>query len=283
MQDVPALDRVRLPGTLLLAMAVSAPLAAETPTKVSDDLTIDFLAGAQASQTLTRSELKALGTEKAEVPVGYTEGVLTADVLPLLTLLETLDVEGDYAVVTYSYDGYISYFPRSFIEKFDPYIVLRFDKLPEGRLQPAGAPDLGPYYITFEAEIPRGDPEVPDPDNKRPYGVDRILIGPEKEIIAPLYAGNLADVSGPAILGSKLTLNNCLSCHAWPGDTTFTATFSNRNMIILKAHAMHNTTYFNDMIKDPATLMPDAKMAGHPHYSDEDIAAIRAYLEKSFN
>lgn len=228
-----------------------------------------------SQKTLSREYLIGLETDEVPVHIPYLDDSVLATVIPLSRLLGKY---GDDAhVLAYCYDGYISYFPSSFIKKYDPYVVLRFSGYDIGQMQLEGGPDMGPYYISFAEPLKQGSPELPDPDNKRPYGVYQLEIGSKETLIGELFAGPLSDLPPEISMGRDLWINNCMSCHSWGAEGPGGA-FSNRTVQILAIHAKFNKSYFNLFIRDPSSLMPGAKMSKHPHYEDFQIEAIRRFL-----
>jgi len=228
-----------------------------------------------SEKALSREYMIGLETDEVPVHIPYLDDSVMATVIPLSSLLA--EHGGDAHVLAYCYDGYVSYFPPSFIERYDPYVVLRFKGHEIGRMQLEGGPDMGPYYISFAEPLKQGSAEMPDPNNKRPYGVYKLEIGSKKKLIGELFSGPLTDLPSEISMGRELWINNCMSCHSWGAEGPGGA-FSNRTVQILAIHAEFNKSYFYDFVRDPSSLMPGAKMSNHPHYEDSQIEAIRQFL-----
>lgn len=228
-----------------------------------------------SEKALSRERMMGLETEEVPVHIPYLDDSVIAAVIPLSSLLAEYGNEAH--VLAYCYDGYISYFPPSFIERYEPYLVLRFEGYDVGRMQLDGGPDLGPYYISFAEPLRQGSAEMPDPDNKRPYGVYKLEIGSKKKLVGELFSGPLSDLPAEISVGRELWINNCMSCHSW-GEEGPGGAFSNRTVRILAIHAKFNKSYFYEFVRDPSSLMPGAKMSKHPHYEDFQIEAIRQFL-----
>lgn len=228
-----------------------------------------------SEKALSREYMIGLQTDEVPVHIPYLDDSVMATVVPLASLL--VEHGDDPHVLAYCYDGYVSYFPSSFIERYDPYVVLRFKGYDVGRMQLEGGPDMGPYYISFAKPLKQGSAEIPDPDNKRAYGVYKLEIGSKHELIGELFSGPLSDLPSEISTGRELWINNCMSCHSWGAEGPGGA-FSNRTVQILAIHAKFNKSYFYNFVRDPSSLMPGAKMSKHPHYEDSQIEAIRQYL-----
>ncbi|MEM8868717.1 MAG: c-type cytochrome, partial [Verrucomicrobiota bacterium] len=134
------------------------------------------------------------------------------------------------------------------------------------------------YYITYAKELKQGDSELLDPDNKRPYGVSKITIGPYDEIFEKLYAGPLATLDETTSAGREIFIHNCMSCHAWEQDG-LGGRFSNRIVPILSVHAQYNAEYFKNYVYEPSKFLPDVLMPAHPHYDDAKIESIIRFLQ----
>ncbi len=237
--------------------------------------------GSQHTVELERSELLGLDSVvSAPVYVPYVDRTVEARILPLSALVEFLELPGDVSLLANSYDGYFSVYRPEFVEAFQPYFVLAFAEREDGQLQLGDSPELGPHYITFDKQPEKGSKELFDPDNKRPFGVDRIQIGAYEDLMAPLYTGALADVTEVVAAGRHDYVNNCMSCHAWE-DEELGGVLSNRNSTILGVHARYNADYFKNYVYEPSRFIPDVLMPAHPHYTDEKIEAIAAFLIKS--
>lgn len=281
-----AWTRVKLLASLS-CLAVFTPTYGLTPAtedwvqseRLTDsDLEVHFADASSEPVFISRDSLYAMTPDSRLIYLPYTDSEVQANVIPLKKILELFEFSGDGAMSAESYDGYYSLYPSDFIEAYAPYLVLDLEGLERGDLHPEGAPDLGPYYITFEERLEQGSSKMEDPDNKRPFGVNKITLGTYQDLVAIFYAGPLAALEGPAASGRELYLNNCLSCHAWDRETGPGGDFSNRTTNILSVHAKYNKDYFAKYVVNPTQFIPDVKMPKHPHYTDEQIESIRLFL-----
>jgi cytochrome c2 len=262
--------------TALFALfAVTARAAYVDKETLTGDLVIELATGGDEPFVIERDTLYGMGVKTESVYIPYQKHALECTVLPLKVILDQYP-EFD-TVFAYCYDGYISYYTPEFIAEYEPYIVLDLEGNERGDMKLDGAPDMAPFYITFSPWITQGAEEMPDPDNKRPFGVFKLKLGTRDSLVGPLYAAPFDELNEQAIVGRELWLNNCMSCHSWvpegPGGN-----LSNRNIQLVAIHAKYNQKYFHDFVQDPQVTMPDSKMPKHPHYSDETIEQIRQFL-----
>ncbi|TVP82334.1 MAG: cytochrome c [Puniceicoccaceae bacterium] len=243
------------------------------------DLEVRFADRARPGGFLSREALLALPVEERELYIPYVDAHFSATILPLSELLSALGKDAESSVLSYSYDGYVSFYPPEFTAEYAPFILLELEGFASGDLNLEGGPDLGPYYITFAGEIEKGSEVYPDPDNKRPFGVNQITIGAYDHLMAPLYSGRFADLTPIQQSGRHLWIHNCMSCHAWT-EGGVGGDLSNRTAEFISIHARHNRRYFYDMVRDPAKLISDVKMPNHHHYEDAQIEAIRLFLRQ---
>ena len=73
-------------------------------------------------------------------------------------------------------------------------------------------------------------------------------------------------------------MHNCLSCHAWHNQQ-FGGQKTMHNFQILAAHANFNSAYFNQYVRNPKSLNPNAQMYANPHLTDDDLDALHAFFK----
>jgi len=261
--------------SLLFPLVSVASGAMVNKSDLTNDLIVQLQSSLAEPVTIARDDLYALGAWSETVYIPYTDEILQCNVLPLGTFMESYPAFN--TVLAYCYDGYVSYYSADFISKYEPYIVLDLEGNEKGNMQLEGAPDLAPFYITFAKPLKQGAPELPDPDNKRPFGVYKLELGTHEDLVGALYRDPFENLGVQAASGRGLWMNNCMSCHVW-GEAGVGGNLSNRNAKLLAMHARFNKDYFSNMIKNPQAMIPDIKMPKHPHYSDEQIENIRQFL-----
>ncbi|MEM7791369.1 MAG: cytochrome c [Verrucomicrobiota bacterium] len=242
------------------------------------DLEIAFVDPSKPSKYISRADLIEMGAKEEGVLVPYIDSYIPSLTIPLTAVVAAAGGQPTDSVTAESYDGYFSIFQPEFIKEYAPYIMLDIIETEPGVLQIGKSPNLGPYYITYAKELKQGSPEILDPDNKRPYGVNKITIGPYETIFEKLYSGPLATLEKDLAAGRTIFINNCMSCHAWEPDG-LGGRFSNRVVPILSMHAQFNAQYFKEYVYDPTKFQPDVLMPKHPHYEDETIQSIINFLK----
>jgi cytochrome c2 len=271
----PLIGRLFVFASSFMLLSATARGAFIDKADLTNDLVVELAGDSDQTFVIAREALYDMGARLEPVYIPYLDKTLNCTVLPLKALMDAYP-KFDTAIA-FCYDGYISYYTPEFIAEYEPYIVLDLEGNVKGDMQLEGAPDLGPFYITFAKPLKQGSSEMPDPDNKRPFGVYKLELGTRESLVGALYAGPFADLNHDALEGRELWLHNCMSCHAWdqegPGGN-----LSNRTAQIVAIHGRYNKKYFYDFIRDPSTLIPDVKMPKHPHYDDEKIENIRQFL-----
>jgi hypothetical protein len=255
-------------------VATAAFVDKESLTK---NLILELAGSGEGEVVIKRDSLYEMGAFDKPVYYPYVDATLNSVVLPMEVLFAKYP-EMDHALA-YCYDGYVSYYTPEFVAEYEPFIVLEIEGNEKGDLQLEGAPDLGPFYITFEKPLVQGAAEMPDPDNKRPFGVYKIELGTRDVLVGDLYKGPMARLTPIEAQGRELWLNNCMSCHSWDTDETG-GNLSNRTAKLLSIHARFNKKYFHDFIRNPEAMIPNTKMPKHPHYTNAQIESIRSFLKK---
>lgn len=245
--------------------------------QLTGDLVVELADSEGEELVIAREALYEMGIHQEAIYIPYVDATLDCAVLPLSALLEAYP--GVDAALAYCYDGYVSYYNADFIAEYEPYIVLELEGNEKEDMQLEDAPDLGPFYITFAKPLKQGSSEMPDPDNKRPFGVYKIELGTRDSLIGELYAEPFTELNNIEAAGRELWKNNCMSCHSWDADGPG-GNLSNRTAVIASIHAKYNKKYFYDFVRDPSAMIPDVKMPKHPHYADEQIESIRLFLSQ---
>jgi len=201
-------------------------------------------------------------------------GEAPAEVIYLDDLLEKSGLSGSFDLVLANCsDGYQSNYSAQVIQRNRPYIITHFagKSLPQ-YLEGIGHPEWGPYIIYIEEED-----ALTDPVNKRPWGVNALIITRSEWALKDWVAANFNPLSPSAQHGKDLFFANCASCHK--ATTSLGGVLSTRNLAILATFAKHSEEYFIDMLEDPVGTNPTAaKMPAVPHYSDDDVQSLIDFL-----
>lgn len=239
------------------------------------------LAGVPAGESrfVRWSELRSLPASSLTLPRAF--GL----VAPQLTVLFLSDLWAALprsptadTLLAICQDGYASVYPRDFITAYSPFLVLEINGIgPAGWPPPGVKNNFGPYVISIAAEVVPAVAQLLDGAHKRPWGAVALEIANFSERFADAYRGKWADISPRATLGRELWINSCASCHRGPGNV-FGGTKSDRPFEVLVAHAAYNAEYFRHYVRDPKSKLPGATMEPHPHYTDEQLAALIAFI-----
>jgi mono/diheme cytochrome c family protein len=175
-------------------------------------------------------------------------------------------------------DGYAAVYRPEFIKTYRPILVLEINGEGPDKWPPPGLNfNPGPYVITVSKDIVPAVESYLDVGHKKPWGTNVIEVANYAERFKGAYTGNWAGLSARAEAGRELYIHSCTSCHGGP-DKMFGGTKSGRVFEVLVAHATHNPEYFKKYVRAPKSVMPLATMQAHPDYTDEQLAAVMAFV-----
>jgi len=232
--------------------------------------------GAPQRRYLSRADLLAHpAVTPAMVKIDFQENrEASVTALPIRELLTSLGVLGaHHLILADCRDGYQSHYDAAQLPLLDPVLVLAIDgEGPETWGKRDGEWRYGPHYASIRHE---GD--LPDPGSKRPFGLTTLTVTTWADRFAEINAGRRGASEGPVARGREIFRNHCLSCHR-TGSGVAGGNLSNRAVEIVAAQAKFNRDYFIAIVRNPADVMPGIAMGPHPHYTDADYEALRAYL-----
>jgi len=175
-------------------------------------------------------------------------------------------------------DGYASVYRESFLRQDRPFLVLEINGQGPEHWPPPGLKfNPAPYVISVSATVAPAVAGLLDPGHKRPWGVTTLELARFDERFADSFRGRWARLSARAELGRNIWINSCASCHAGPG-ATFGGTKSGQPFAVVEAIAGYNPELFRQYVRAPMSVNPQAKMEAHPHYSDDQLAALLAFV-----
>jgi mono/diheme cytochrome c family protein len=175
-------------------------------------------------------------------------------------------------------DGYAAVYRPEFIKTYLPILILEINGQGPDKWPPPGLKfNPGPYVITVSKDIVPAVATYLDAGHKKPWGTHVIEVANYADRFKAAYTGNWAGLSVRAEAGREIYINSCTSCHGGP-DKMFGGTKSGRVFEVLVAHATHNPEYFKKYVRAPKSVMPLATMQAHPDYTDEQLAAIMAFV-----
>jgi mono/diheme cytochrome c family protein len=256
------------------------PLAT-TRTSPFDLAVIGRIAGVPAGETryVARKDLRALPTSRLHLTGEFVKGDQEVTVVFLTDLWSALPRgAGVDTLLATCGDGYASVYRESFLRQDRPFLVLEINGQGPEHWPPPGLKfNPGPYVIALSSAVAPAVAGLLDPAHKRPWGVTTLELANYDERYADSYRGKWAKLSTRAQLGREIWVNSCASCHAGPG-TTFGGTKSGQPFAVVQAIAGYNPDLFRQYIRAPKSVNPQAKMEAHPHYTDDQLAALAAFV-----
>jgi mono/diheme cytochrome c family protein len=225
------------------------------------------------------AELRALPSTSFKLTDEFVPGEQEVTALYLDELWAALPCAtgADVALVTCR-DGYASVYRTDFMKTYRPILVLEINGQGPEKWPPPGLEfNPGPYVITVTKDIVPAVATLLDAGHKRPWGATTIEIANLAERYRDAFTGKWATLSTRAVAGREIWINSCASCHRGPG-ATFGGTKSDRPFKVLAAHASYNAAYFKKYVRDPKSAMPGATMEAHPHYTDEQLVELIAFI-----
>lgn len=264
------------------AWARGEPLPLLAAREAATDLEVSgLLEGVAAGERrwVRWEDLRALPGQEIETEGEFLPGRQRVRIVFLREVLERLPIAAGFDAVTATCtDGYASVFPDEFIDTWRPYLVLEINGAGPDRWPPEGLSfNPGPYVITVSDQVTPGVGKLLDISHKQPWGVSAIKLVREAEEFAPFARGDWAALSPAALRGRELWVNSCYSCHKGPGEE-IGGTKGGRPFAVLQAYAKHNSSYFKTYVREPKKLNASAQMTAHPHYSDEQLNELRAFI-----
>lgn len=225
------------------------------------------------------ADLRALPATKLKLDGEFVKGEQEVTALFLADLWTALPHAADAdTVLATCKDGYTSVYRGAFIQAYRPIVVLEINgQGPENWPPPGLKFNPRPYVVTVSQGIVPGVATLLDAGHKKPWGVTTLEVATYADRYHDVYAGKWAALSARAEAGREIWINSCASCHRGPG-TTFGGTKSDRPFEVLAAHAGYNAAYFKKYVRAPKSVMPGATMEAHPHYTDEQLAELIAFL-----
>jgi cytochrome c2 len=280
-----AIRPFRLGHILVIGALLLTPLSAlELKSQRSSpfDLAVSGrLAGVPAGETrfVSWASLRDLPTTKLKLTGEFIPGEQEVTGLFLRDLLAALPLaDGADTVLATCSDGYASIYPAGFIAGYRPFLVLEINGQGPEKWPPPGLKfNPGPYVITVVRELAPAVATLLDAGHKRPWSVAAIELANFAERERDAFSGPWASLSPAAQAGRELWIHSCASCHQGPG-RMFGGTKSDRPFPVLQAHAGYNRDYFKNYVRNPQGVIAGAKMEAHPHYTDEQLEAMIAFI-----
>jgi len=239
------------------------------------------LAGVPAGETryVTWADLRALPSTKLKVDGEFVPGEQEVTIVFLEDLWKQLPVaDGADVLLAVCNDGYASVFRTDFIAKYRPFIVLEINGQGPEKWPPPGLKfNPGPYVMSLSSRVVPGAEQVLDAAHKKPWGVISVEVANFAERFGAGYTGAWAALSPAAAQGREIWVNSCACCHQGPGGM-YSGTKCPQPFPVIQAIAGYNTDFFKKYVRAPKSLVPEALMEAHPHYTDEQLDELVAFI-----
>jgi mono/diheme cytochrome c family protein len=225
------------------------------------------------------ADLRALPTQQLHLAAEFFPGEQQVTVVFLEDLLKALPVApGTDTVLATCSDGYASVYRFDFIGRFRPFLILEINGLGPDKWPPPGLSfNPAPYVISVSARVVPAVTELLDPGHKKPWAVTTLEFASFAEKFHDAYAGKWARLSARAEVGRTIWVDSCASCHPGPG-ATFGGTKSGQPFLVLQTLAQGTPDFFRSYVRHPKEVNPSARMEGHPHYHDDQLDALLAFV-----
>jgi cytochrome c2 len=240
-----------------------------------------LLAGVEpgATRYARWADLHALPTTQLQVDGEFVKGPQTLTVVFLADVWKALPAAaGADTIFANCGDGYTAVYTAAFIAEYRPFLVLEIDgQGPENWPPPGLAFNPGPYVITVSADLVPSVAHFLDVEHKKPWAVTSLELGNFAAKYHGIYSGRWASLSPEADAGRQIWINSCASCHPGPAGT-FGGTKAGRPFAVVAAYAGADPAFFRKYVRNPKSLVASARMEAHPHYTDEELAQLVAFI-----
>jgi len=177
-------------------------------------------------------------------------------------------------------DQYRANYPHDYIAEHHPLLVLRINGRLRDNWPPANDGDaLGPYLISHPFFKPTFKVLSHEDEPQLPYGVTRIEVRRESEVFAAISPPGKWAADSPVEQGYLIARQDCFRCHNMGSEGGLK---SGRTWLQLAAIAQSDPRRFRQIVRDPSSVTPGAKMPGQLAYDDATLIALTEYF-KSFS
>jgi hypothetical protein len=184
--------------------------------------------------------------------------------------------DSDRMVVAICYDQYRTNYPTDYVAAHHPLLVLRIDGHPQGQwpVSEHGG-SLGPYVISHPFFRPAFRILSHDDEPQIPYGVTRVEFRRESVVFGAIRPRGEWPAGSAVAQGYGIARQDCFRCHNQGAQG---GTMAGTSWLRLASDADANPASFRQIIRDPASQNPHAKMPAHPDYDDATLSALAAYF-----
>jgi hypothetical protein len=180
-------------------------------------------------------------------------------------------------IVAICYDHYQTHYPADYLAQHHPLLVLRINgKLRDEWPKSPSGDALGPYLISHPVFKPAfkilshwDEPQIP-------YGVTRLEFRQESEVFGPIRPHGFSPAKLQVTQGYLIARQDCFRCHNMGAEG---GTMAGRSWEDLANSAWDDGPSFRDIIHNPKSENPDAKMPAHPQYDFGTLDALTSYFK----
>jgi len=183
----------------------------------------------------------------------------------------------DPLIVAICYDHYRTNYPADYLAEHHPLLVLRINgKLRDEWPKSPSGDALGPYLISHSVFKPAfkilshwDEPQIP-------YGVTRLEFRQESEVFSVIRPYGFFSAKSQVAQGYLIAHQDCFRCHNMG---TEGGTMAGRSWEDLANSAWDDGPTFRNIIHNPKSADPDAKMPAHPQYDFGTLDALTSYCK----
>lgn len=185
---------------------------------------------------------------------------------------------GSAVVVAICDDKYQANYPRAYLARHHPVLVLEVNgKPPSGWPKDSGGHgfDMGPYMISHEKFTPAFKILSHTDEPQIPWGVVRLEFRDEQEVFGAIAPRGPHANETAVQEGYKIAQQNCFRCHNSGAEG---GQKSEVRWAVLSALATNSPDFFTDYVRRPKSKSPQAQMPANPNYDDQTMQALTAYF-----
>lgn len=196
----------------------------------------------------------------------------------LKTLAEALGKPADM-IVAICNDRYRTNYPKEYMAAHHPVLVLRINGQDRDHWPASaeGGDAMTPYMISHPEFKPAFKVLSHEDEPQIPYGVVRLEFRKEAIVFGATRPPGKWKTNSPVGQGYVIARQDCFRCHNAGAEG---GTMAGRSWAELGAMAERDPARFRAIVRNPAAVMPGAKMPAQPGYDDATLDALTAYFKR---
>ena len=179
-------------------------------------------------------------------------------------------------IVAECYDRYRTNYLPAYLAAHRPILVLRINGQTREHWPPSehGGP-MGPYVISHPVFKPAFKVLAQTDEPQVPYGVTRLEFMRAAEVFRAIRPHGSFQADSPVAQGFEIAKQDCFRCH---NNGSTGGAMSGRSWHDLAHAAVTDPNRFQQWIRDPRLLLPNALGPPHPGYDEATMNALTAYF-----